>query len=476
MLLAGLGGIAGVGLALAFFQMGGAPPQSTNIPFAPMEPELNGQVLLFTLGISMVSGIIFGLLPAFQTSNLSLGNVLNLESGRSTDGRKKARWQSALVVVQLSLALVLLVTAGLFLQSLLKVQEFDPGFNAKNVLLSTVDLYPNGYSRKSGHEFFREVKSRAEALPDVVSAAWARSVPLGIVPRGSSGFRVEGYDPAPNEDVSAYTNYISPDYFRTMEISLLVGRDFAWSDTDDSDPVVIINEVMAQRYWAGRSPLGGKVHRSAASRTIIGVVSTIKYSQLNEPPTAMMYFTVTQSSRQNMTLHVRRTNDPAALTAGIRSIVEDLDPKLPLFGVMTLASFTSTASMQQVLASKMLGAFGVLALFMASVGLYGVLAFTVGQRTHEIGVRMALGAQRRDILRLVLSQGLRLVAVGTGLGLVGAWALTRLMSSLLFEVEPSDPLTFAITAALLASVSLLACYLPARRATQVDPMVALRYE
>ncbi len=287
---------------------------------------------------------------------------------------------------------------------------------------------------------------------------------------------MEGYDPAPNENVSARTNYISPDYFRTMEIPLLAGRDFAWSDTDDSDPVVIINEVMAQRYWAGRSPLGEKVHMSAASRTIIGVVSTIKYSQLNEPPAAMMYFSVTQSSRQNMTLHVRRTNDPAALTAGIRSIVEDLDPKLPLFGVMTLASFTSTASMQQVLASKMLGAFGVLALLMVSVGLYGVLAFSVGQRTHEIGVRMALGARRPDILRMILWHGFRLILLGTGLGLLGAWALTRLMSSLLFGVEPGDLPTFLLTALLLAGVSLLACYIPARRASRVDPMVALRYE
>ncbi len=262
----------------------------------------------------------------------------------------------------------------MFLRSLLKTQEFDPGFNAKNVLLSTVDLYPNGYSREDGHEFFREVKSRAESLPGVISVAWARFVPLGILAWGSSSFRVEGYDPAPNETISAYSNRISPDYFRTMEIPLLVGRDFAWSDNDALDPVVVINEVMAKRYWAGRSPLREKIHLSGSSPTIIGVVATIKYSQVNEAPAAMMYLPVMQSNRQNMTLHVRRNADPAALTSGIRSIVQDIDPTLSLFGVMTLASFTSTASMPQALASTMLGGFGVLALFMASVGLYGVLA------------------------------------------------------------------------------------------------------
>ena len=475
MMLAVLGGMGAVLLAYWSSSLMNLLIPPIQFP-VKLETGIDFTVISFTLGLSLVTGLVFGLVPAWQTSRASLVAALNDESARSSGTRTKGRLRSALVIAQVSLSLLLLISAGLFVRSLRQVQVLQPGFNPDGVLLASIDLSPNGYSREAGQSFLRQLLTRLQVQPGVESVALANYVPLNIGGSSDTSFRVDGYEPGPNEQVWAYYNHVTPGYFHTIRNPFVAGRDFDFTDTDDTEDVVIISRQMAEQYWPDRDPLGQKVWFGNNGSTIVGVVEDVKYRQVNEQPVRLMYFPVFQSNRQGLTIHVRTSGDPASLAPVVRKEIAGMDPNLPVFGVQTLRETVGSSAIQQRMAGSMMGAFGLLALALASVGIYGVLAYAVSQRTHEIGIRMALGAGRGDVLKLVLRQGLLLISIGTIIGVAGAFGLTRLTSSLLFGVSPTDPVTYLGAAALLIGVSLLACYFPAWRATKVDPMVALRYE
>lgn len=437
---------------------------------------LDATVLVFALGISLLTGMLFGLTPALQASRSDLVMALNDESGRSSGGRSRGRLRNTLVVAQISLSLMLLISAGLFVRSLREAQAFNPGFNPDNVLLSSLNLFPNGYSREEGHTFFRQLLARLENLPGVESAALARAIPMALIGSRDRSFRVDGYEPGPNERVWAYYNFISPNYFRTMEIQLISGRELTLDDNDEQPNVIIISRRMAEQYWKGRDPIGQQINFGSYKSTIVGVVENTVQRFVNEDPVRQMYFPFFQSNRQDTVIHLRTKGDPTKYASAIREEVRALDPSLPVFSVRTLRRTIRISSIQQIMAGRATGVFGLLALGLASVGIYGVLAYAVNQRFHEIGIRMALGAGKFDVLKLVLRQGLMLTVIGSVIGLAGAFGMAQLMSSLLFGVSTFDPLTYIGTTGLLGVVSLLACYIPPRRAAKVDPMVALRYE
>jgi predicted permease len=370
----------------------------------------------------------------------------------------------------------LLICAGLLLRSLQNAESMNPGFNTRNVLLATLDMYPNGYSPETGRQFYARVLERVAALPGVESASLARRIPLGFGGSSSTSFEPEGYQPQKDENVWAFYNNTSPGYFQTMQVPILRGRDFTERDADAAPRAVVINDALAARYWPGLDPIGKRIRLGGESLTVIGVVGNFKVRGLNEEPWPALFLSLLQYYRPDTTLHVRTKGDPAAFAADLRAAVQALDPNLPLFSVRTLEDHTGAATFVHRLGGSMLGAFGGLALLLAAIGVYGVVSFGVSQRTREIGIRMALGASRRDIFRLVVGQGTRLALIGMSAGLVLALGVTHFLEKVLFNVSARDPLTIGGVMVLLAASALLACYLPARRATKVDPMVALRYE
>jgi putative ABC transport system permease protein len=473
-LLACLGGVGG--LAAAFWSsdilMAFVPP--TDMP-VKLATNLDWHVLGFTLAVSVVTGFVFGLAPALQASNPDLVTALKDESGRVAGGGK-GRLRSLLVVAQVALSLVLLVAAALFLQSFRNGHTIDPGFNPDNVMIASYDLFPNGYDTDRGRIFHRQLLQRVEALPGVETATIAHRVPLGFGGSNSTTVRVDGYEPRPNEEMSVEYNNVGRDYFRAMQTPLVEGRDFTAQDDDHARRVLIINETMARRYFLGQSPLGRQVRIGNNGWEVVGVARDGKYRALNEDPRPFMYMPIAQSYRPEAALTVRSSGDPAAMMAAVREAVRQMDANLPLFEVMTIREYMSAAVFIQRIAATLLGLFGGLALLLATIGLYSVMAYSVSQRTHEIGVRLALGAKPRDVLKLVVGHGMRLAIIGVAVGVAAAFGLTGLMSSLLFGVSPGDPLTFGSISLLLVAVALAACYVPARRATRIDPTVALRYQ
>ncbi|MGB0036791.1 MAG: ABC transporter permease [Candidatus Acidiferrales bacterium] len=432
-------------------------------------------VLLATILISILTCGLFGILPALRASALNPVSILKDESGGLTGGRSKAWVSSALAVAQISLSLFLLVSAGLFIRSFRAEQRFDPGFNPHNVLLESYDLFPGGYSEAAGIAFDQQILEKVQSLPGVRAASIASWTPLGFS-GNSDSFLPEGYIAGPHEAVEAGINIVSPGYFSVTEIPLLRGRDFSPTDSAKSQKVVIINRALADRYWHNQDALGKRMKIEGGWATVIGIARTIQYYDLNEKPESFVYLPLYQVYSPTAILHVRTAGNPLASASAVTGSIHQLDADLPVFDIATLEARTKTASFVQSMAGTFVGAFGVLAFVLAVVGIYGVIAYRTRQRTHEIGLRMALGAMPGDVLRLVLSQGMRITLIGLAIGVVASLALARFMSSLLFGVSSSDPMTFIAVVAVLAFVALLASYIPARRAMRLDPMVALRHE
>jgi predicted permease len=432
-------------------------------------------VFLATFVISILTCGLFGILPALRASGLNPVSILKDESGGIAGGRHKAWVSSALAVAQISLSLFLLVCAGLFIRSFRAEQSFNPGFNPRNVLLESYDLVPAGYSEPGGIAFDQQVLEKIRSLPGIRVASIADWTPLGFSSNGTS-FLPEGYVAEAREAVEAGVSIVSPGYFSTVEIPLLRGRDFSPADSATSQKVAIINQALADHYWRDQDALGKRMKIEGGWATVIGVARTSQYHDLNERARSFIYLPLYQFYSATAILHIRTAGEPLASASAVTDAIHQLNADLPVFDVGTLERRTKTASFVQHMAGTFVGAFGVLALILAAVGIYGVIAYSTRQRTHEIGIRMALGALPTDVLRLVLGQGMRIAGLGLAIGVVASLALARLMSGLLFGVSASDPLTFLVVVLLLAAIALLATYLPTRRAMHVDPLAALRHE
>jgi putative ABC transport system permease protein len=476
-----LGLIGGaLGLPLAFLGLDlllAAIP--VNIPFW-MKLEIDNRVLGFIAGISLLTGLVFGTAPALQASQVNLNETLK-EGGRSAAGGRHHRLRRLLVVTEVALSLILLIGAGLLMRGFLRLQEVSPGFKPENVLTMRIGLPGSKYDTPEERRiFFKELIERTGALPGVQEAGATSNLPL----RGTWGrsLTVEGFPVLSVGQAPMIShNVITPSYLKAMGIPILMGRDFTDADTRDGLKVTIIDERLAREYWPNQSPLGKRIRFGPPEdnepwHTIVGVVGNVKNESLSLTRSKSVYLPHAQISLSGMAVAVRATASSESLVGAIRDQVKGMDPNLPLTQVLTMTEVVSRSIWQQRLFAILFGVFAGVALLLASVGIYGVMAYSVAQRTHEIGIRLALGASRGDVLRLVIVQGMKLTVVGTVIGLAGALALTRLIESLLFEVSTTDPLTFGSVAALLGIIALLACYIPARRATKVDPLVALRYE
>ncbi|MEP6706889.1 MAG: ABC transporter permease [Pyrinomonadaceae bacterium] len=434
----------------------------------------NARVLLFTLSVSVLTVLLFGVIPALRSSRLDLVRVLK-DSTTAPVFRRGPSLHSLLVVTQVTLSLVLLAGAGVFVRSLWKLQSIEKGFTGDNVLAMSLNMDLQGYDESRGKNFYAAALENLSAFPGIQSVSFASALPVS-----AGGSRMErpanGTKPAVGEYVSIDIVSASPRYFETTGLPLLSGRDFRVIDTDKSAKVIIVNEAMAKKFWPGTDPVGRSFNDGRATFEVVGVAGNTKYRNLREAPKLAMYQPLTQSYRSSMNLLVRTAGDPAKLAPAIQTQLHSLEPALTIFNITTLFEHVGRSLYVERMESLLLVVFGLLALTLTAVGIYGVVAYSVAQRTREVGIRMALGAQKRDVLKLILRQGLSLVAWGTGLGLIGCYWLSRLVSSQLYGVSPYDPLTLVTVAALLVAVAMLASYVPARRATKVDPLVALRYE
>jgi predicted permease len=434
-------------------------------------------VLLATIVISVLTGVIFGILPALRASGEAPVAVLKEDTGSASGGMRKARLASALVVAQISLSLLLLICAGLFIRSFMSAQQINPGFNPHNVLIATYDLFTGGYSEASGVEFDRQLVEKLEAQPGIQSVALSSRVPLGFG-GGSTAVNPEGYVSQANESMETQVAIVTPNYFQTLQIPIVKGRDFTRQDTKSSQRVVIVSETFVNRYWPNQEALGKQLNSDLTHEwfTVVGVARDSKVNGLNEKPTPFLYLPLYQVYRATLIVLARTNGDPLAAGKTVEKTIHELNSDLVVFDITTLELREQIASFGQRVAGTFVGAFGLLALVLAAVGIYGVTSYTTRQRTHEIGIRMTLGANKRDVLRLVLGHGLRLTLIGVALGLAASFALTRFLTSLLLGITSTDAITFSSVALLLCAVALFACFIPARRAMRVDPMVALRYE
>jgi putative ABC transport system permease protein len=438
------------------------------------EIAVDSRVLGFTLALSLVTVLVFGLVPAWQSARVNLNEAIK-ESGRSTARGQGLR--GALVVAEIALTLVLLVGSGLLVRSLIEMQQADLGFSPKNLLTMRVSLLESKY-RERGQvaNYYQQLLSRIENLPGVQSAAVTSSPPMITMNNMRSGFEIEGQPTEPGRGSTARYAVVSPDYFRTMAIPLMSGRAFTERDTRDAAQVAIINDNFARRYFPNVDPLGKKIIVGRMTREIVGVVGSIRHESPADEEAEKLYAPHAQNSWGTVMLIVRAAGDPNKLVAAASKAVWDGDPEAAVSTIATMDQALSEVVSRPRFNTLLLSVFSILALILASVGLYGVMSYAVAEHTREIGIRLALGAQASDVLKLIVGQGLVLALVGVVVGVAGAFGLTRLMAKLLFGVTPTDPTTFVGVSALLIVVSLLACYVPARRATRVDPMVALRYE
>jgi predicted permease len=480
-LLFALGGIAGVFLAAWLGSLLAAFDPPTPPPFnLTFDLGLDGRVLTFSLLITLFTGLLFGLWPALRSTHHDLVVALKDETGGGTARRSRAR--GVLVAGQVMLTLVLLLSAGLLLRSLQEAQAVDMGFEPDGVVAMTMSLDLHGYDEESGRRFYRTLQERLSAMGDIEVASLARLMPLGMPARvGFGGVSVEGFDPPPHADSwDADVNVVSPGYFATLRIPIVQGRDFDPSDISGSTNVAVINETMANKFWPGRSPVGQRFFMGpldgGVAYEIIGVARDSKYTTLSETTPLFTYLPVGQQYMAEMNLLARGRGGALPNLATMRGVLAELDPDLPFLEAMALRRYVEITFLPQRVAATVAAVVGLTGLLLAAVGIYGVAAYSVGRRVHEIAVRRALGAQRSEVLRMVVRQGLFAPLVGMTLGLGLSLAVSRLLGSLLYGLSPLDPLTYITVLLLLLAVVLLANLLPARSAARVDPMTALRQE
>jgi putative ABC transport system permease protein len=447
------------------------------------EATVDFRLLGFTFVISLLTGIGFGLLPAFHGTRVRLSSSLK-EGGKTTSGRLHRSTRNILIGSEIALAQILLVGAGLLILSYVRASQINPGFNPQRVLSAKIapsaKKYPNPKVKAA---FYSNVLDRLSQLPGVQSVGMVMNLPLS----GASmnrGFHAEGRpDPKPDENITMDYQVVSEGYFQTLGVPIIRGRGFTKADSETSERVIVVNQAMAQRYWLNENPVGrrmaiGESEKDTSWRTIVGVVGDMRHASISEPPvpTAFTVYTQDLESWPRMAFVVKTDGDPAALTSAVRSALISIDPSQPVYAIEPMEKLVNDSIAPRRFVMSLIGLLAFVALVLSAVGVYGVISFSVSERIQEMGIRMALGARKGDVLMLVLGQSARIAVLGIVVGLLGAFALTRLLSTLLFEVSPTDPVTFASVAVLLGAVAFVACYIPARRATKVDPVVALRYE
>jgi len=436
--------------------------------------EIDWRVLALSAGVCLVTTLALGLVPAFQTGKIDLAGALKSDSAGVVGGGGRAWVRSGLVVMQVSLSFVLLVGAGLLMQSLQKIRTTSPGFSTHGVLDTAVNLVSAGYDAPRAQTFQDELLDRVKALPGVESAVFARMTPLSYGSYSSTAIAVDGYQPPPEEQPIVEYNEVGPDYFTTLGIPLVTGRQFTRADDEKTALVAVVNETMAAQYWRGRNPIGERVQVKGRWMQVVGVAKDSKYQSVRETPKAFFYVPLRQNFSRGAGLYIRTPLSPETMASALMREVHALDGNLALFEVITLQEQVDRSTSPQMVAVTLVGILGGLALLLAAIGIYGVMSYTVSQSTRELGLRMALGAGASNLLRLVLSRGLALTAGGVALGAAVALGFTRLLGSLLYKVSPRDPLAFGSAFVVMTIAALVACFLPAWRATRTDPARALR--
>jgi putative ABC transport system permease protein len=477
LLLSLFGGVLGVALAAGIlpavraFSPGSVPRLA--------ETRLDAQVLLFSVLLSFVTGILFGFVPAWQAAAGNLHETLKEGTRGSSEGGHRGKLRALLVVAEMAVALVLITGAGLLMQSFSRLMKVNPGFSPDHRMTFLLNLPPNRYTQPEIQtQLYRRLIDRVKALPGVDAAGVTSYLPL------SGAIRIVYFCPegtvcqGVGKDPFIALRQVSSEYFDTVRTPLLQGRVFNHGDIATSPPVAIVNQTVADRYWRGKNPIGRHIanSRDMIQREVVGVVSDVKFNALNVANSEEMYLPLEQVPWLTTTLIVHSTGDPQALVSGVRAKIAEIDPYLPVTRVVSMESIVATSVAQPRVLSQFVGIFAGFALLLAAIGIYGVMTYSVAARTQEMGIRMSLGAESRDIVKLVMGQGMRLALIGVAIGIAASLALTRFISTLLFGVSATDPLAFSVAAVVLVTTALVACYLPARRATRVDPIVVLRSE
>lgn len=450
-----------------------APSHGTTVN---LSGAIDGRVLALSIAITLFSTLLFSLIPAFQNSRIDLATSLKSESAAVFGVRGKARLRSGLVLVQMALSFVLLVGAVLLIESVHNIRIADPGFSTQNVLTSTVNLGDAGYDAQRAQTFRQMLVERLQALGGVESVAYSRIRPFTYQPYPSARIAIDGYEPRADEAPSAEYNQVDPQYFQTLGIKLLSGRDFTRADNESSLPVVVVNEQMVNQYWRGKNPVGKRLQADGRWLQVVGVARVSKYDSLGEDPKPFFYIPMRQGlSLRSGIINIRTSIDPGVMAATLARVIHQIDANLAPTEVITMREQVNRIALaSQQIAVTLLGIFGALAVLLAAIGLYGVMSHTVNQSSRELGLRIALGASARDLLRLVFSQGFLLMAGGVVVGSATALLLTRLIGALLYKVNPRDPLAFVFAFTLMTVISFAAVFLPARRATKTDPARVLR--
>ena len=479
LLLSLLGGAGG--LLLAYWVTGLMQAFVPDLPYNMLNDffAMDLRALIFALIVSLATGLIFGLAPAWHASNPDIAPVLKGDIGGQSGKTRRFTLRNSLVVAQVTLSLTVLVCGGLFIKSFRNAQKMDPGFNPQGVLLVQLNPQLVGYDEEQTKNFFTQIVERTSALPGVQAASVARLVPLSDSSNSNGPILKEGEQLAPGSaGRSILNNVVSPGHFKTLEIPFLAGRDFDERDRKGAQRVIIVNERMAQMLWPGEGALGKHILVGSNKNPleVVGVVRTGKYRALAEDPRPYYYWPMAQRGADGMTLIVRTAGDPRSLVGAIRGEVGAIDRRIPLFAIKSMNEFMSWPLWAPNMAATLSLAFALVALLLSAVGLYSVMAYVVSQRTREVGIRMALGAKRRDVLRMITIQGMKLAGIGIAIGFFVSLALSRVLSSVLIGVSVYDVTIFSVVPLLLTLVAFIACLVPARRATKVDPLVALRYE